>query len=254
MKGFYCARCNESVLEPLIGPFCEQCPTCLAFVEPTAPDLWSLLFDCGVVIGATLAVVIACLLLSGCAGAPFTAGEALELEPGGGAGGAMTSTNQGGAAIASAGGGQTVLSNSGSSAMGDAGAGGVATCTLEGGTAAAFAAWTSGDGGPPSSAVDGSSATRWASGVPQAAGQWFEVTLPAPLELERLVLSSRASDVPAGPVVLELDGAPIAVTLSSSTGSLELEFAPRRASVIRLELEQPASNWWSIDELTPGCP
>lgn len=248
-----CTRCNRSFrgVGVFTGPLGNQCPVCLAFLEHEKAELWSLLFDCGVIIACGLAGFIVCVLLSSCGGAPFTSEQAGRLEQGG-AGGAETSGGSGGVAIASAAGRQNVPNSSGSSGMGDAGAGGVAIACELAGAATAFASWTSGDGGPPSSALDGSSSTRWASGVPQAPGQWFQVALPAPLELERLVLASRPTDAPAA-VTLELDGVVVPVTLSSSPGSLELEFAPRRASVIRLELEQPSTSWWSIDELDAEC-
>ena len=238
----------------LSWPHAGHCPDCGAPTIDTWAPWIAWLEVAAFVLSALVVGIILAIFLEGCAGAPFTAGEALELEQGGAAG-AITSTNQGGAAIASAGGGQNVPDTSGSSGIGDAGAGGgVATACELAGTATAFASWTSGDGGPPSSAIDGSSSTRWASGVPQAAGQWFEVALAAPLELERLVLVSRASDVPLA-VALGHDGVAVPVTSSSAPGQFTLDFAPHRTTTtIRLELEQASSSWWSIDELEPGCP
>jgi hypothetical protein len=236
----------------LCSPQALQCPDCGAPVFDVWAPWLELMRPALFVLSAAAVALVLALLLTGCAGAPFTAGEALALDQGG-AGGEETPMNQAGAAIASAGGGQSVQGSSGSSAIGDAGGAPAALCELAGATATAFAAWTSGDGGPPSSAVDGSSSTRWASGVPQAPGQWFDVTLAAPLELERLALVSRASDVPAA-VALELDGVAVPATLSSSPGVVALDFAPQRASTIRLELEQASNSWWSIDEIKPGCP
>lgn len=261
-----CYRCRRDwaraeTIEGYCGP---QCPDCLVFLEPAPKyfELWSFLYDAGLIVAAGLALALVCMLLSGC-GAPFTAGQALELEQGGtsttsggaGAGGAPSLGGSAGAlAIAGSGGRQGVSGSSGSSASGDAGAGGVAIACELAGAATAFASWTSGDGGPPSSAVDGNAGTRWTSGVAQAPGQWFQVDLSAPLELERLVMtSSRATDLPAS-VALRIDGVIVPATLTTSPGSLELEFAPHRASAVRLELEQPSTAWWSISELAAVCP
>lgn len=208
----------------------------------------------------SLLPAVALAFACGCGGSDFAA--ASELAPVGG-GGAAPQTSGGGATAGTLAFHSSGAGGSGGSGGASAAAGAPASCRFSG-VATAFASCTpdaavtggsciAADGGPPSFAVDGDTATRWTSGAPQAAGQWFELDLQSPLELEQLTLqTSRATDLPTT-LALKLDGQAVPATVTSSSGMLELAFTAQKATVVRLELEQTSTEWWSINELVGGC-
>jgi hypothetical protein len=103
--------------------------------------------------------------------------------------------------------------------------------------------------------LDGDPATRWASGEPQAAGQWFELELEHAAELEQLELRSAVGDMPAQ-LALELDGVAVATTASMpAPGVLHLVLDhPTRANSARVVIVTPSGiNWWSVLELGGLC-
>jgi len=163
---------------------------------------------------------------------------------------------QGGAAGASAGAaGSPSTGGAGASSVGVGGAGGATPCGFAGAKASAFASFDPPVGGPPSSALDGDLTTRWASGEPQAVGQWFRLELPPGTVIEQLELDAAAADTPAE-LELELDGASVASTQSKRGDVLGLVLAkPTPARVLRLLIVTPtAGQWWSIRELRAVCP
>jgi hypothetical protein len=113
-------------------------------------------------------------------------------------------------------------------------------------------------GGPPTAALDGAASTRWSSGMPQAPGQWFSVTLTTPVVLKSLRLTSplpNQLDLPST-LTLELNGKKVtSVTASSPTGELDLQFPATLTSSIRFTLDQASATaaWWSINELEGTC-
>lgn len=209
--------------------------------------------------GAVILVV-----LGGCGGDPFgqdsPAGDDLAGAPSSagsiGTGGAVMPS--GGAASSS---GRPSSNEGGRNEAGDSAAGASQNepaaptpCERAGWSAEAFASSTK-TTETPAAALDGSLTSRWSSGTPQAEGQWFEVKLGQGVELAGLELRTPEypSDVPAE-VKLIVDGAEVAATLTAEAGLLGLDFAPRSASLIRLELVGADSlNWWSIGEVNALC-
>lgn len=118
--------------------------------------------------------------------------------------------------------------------------------------------------------LDGNQATAWDSGKPQQAGDFVELSLPAPRRLCGLVLDNRPNplELPRGLMVaLSVDGkqwqevscrqaalGPLVFAgdslLSSQEGRMRLSFAPTTARFLRLSLSQghPRERW-SIYEL-----
>lgn len=175
-----------------------------------------------------------------------------------GAGGALVSKSGAAGAPAAAGSGASSAAGASSAGSGGALVQPLPThdCDRALWRAAAFGAFA-GDayGGTPAHALDGDELTRWASGEPQAVGQWFQVELGAPAELAELVLVSPPADKPQA-VAVELDGVRVEATASMpAPGLLRLAFAPRSTRSVRLVIEQPAAGvaWWSILELGGVC-
>lgn len=224
--------------------------------------------------GAGILALLVCTLLTGC-GPKFTshadllnadastdaagsAGAAGAPDDAGGSAGdtSIPEPAQGGTAGVSTGAaGSPSTGGAGAASVGGTGAGGAAPCGgLAGSKASAFASFDPPVGGPPSSALDGDPATRWASGEPQAVGQWFRLDLPAGTVLEQLELDAAAADTPAE-LELELDGAAVASTTSAHGDVLRLVLAkPTPARVLRLLIVTPTTGqWWSIRELRAVC-
>jgi hypothetical protein len=189
-------------------------------------------------------------LLSGC-GPRFTANALFE-ESGAGAGGEAGTHDAGGDAGT---GGEPSSAAGSSSSAGRGGQGGAAMgglCSRVGWSVSAFAARAD---EPAAAMLDGDPASRWASGEPQAVGQWFELELGAATVLEQLELRSAVGDMPAE-LALELDGVRVASTASMpAPGVLDLVLDhPTRASSARVVIVVPSGiNWWSVLELGGVC-
>jgi hypothetical protein len=114
----------------------------------------------------------------------------------------------------------------------------------------------SAEGEPPAAALDGSQATRWTSGAPREAGQWFALELGAGVTLQAFTLRAASSgDLPAT-VALELDGQPTPATVLQQDGALTLELEqPAPVVAVRLELTAVGASpaWWSIAEVEGLC-
>lgn len=209
------------------------------------------------------------LVMGGCGGGDFTAGSGGNA--GGVAGSSSGSASTGGAMVSGgAGAGGAVIISGGAGAGGSptAGAAGPAhACDRSTWTGSAFMNErddacgpqnTCEVGGPPAAAFDGSDNTRWSSGIPQAAGQWFSVSLSSPAVLKSLRLTSpipNQLDLP-NTLTLELDGHVIDFSTSTTvTGVLELQFPATLTSSFRFTLQQasPTAAWWSMNELDGMC-
>jgi mono/diheme cytochrome c family protein len=105
-------------------------------------------------------------------------------------------------------------------------------------------------------AIDGDPRTRYATGVPQHPGQWFQIELPAEAVISGIELDQTgySTDFPRGyKVQVSADGVkwdkPVAEGKRSGPGT-EISFAPVRTRFIRIT--QTANDrrvWWSIGEL-----
>lgn len=246
----YCPLCNH----PMLGRF-----DWLRFVS---------VLLCA--FGAGILALLICTMLTGC-GPKFTshadlltvdastdaagaAGAAGAEADDGGAGGKSEPAQGGTAGVSAGAAGTPSTGGAGAASVGGGGTGGATPCGFAGAKASAFASFDPPVGGPPSSALDGDLTTRWASGEPQAVGQWFRLDLPPGTVLEQLELDAAAADMPAE-LELELDGAPVASTQSMRGDVLGLVLAkPTPARALRLLIVTPTpGQWWSIRELRAVC-
>lgn len=105
-------------------------------------------------------------------------------------------------------------------------------------------------------AIDGSLATRWSSGKPQASGQTFELDMGKPQTFNKLTMDagSTTTDYPRGfDVRTSKDGltwsAPVA-TANGSGQTVSASFPFQTARYVRVTLTKSATNWWAIHEVT----
>jgi hypothetical protein len=184
---------------------------------------------------------------------------------GGGAGG--TAQGGGGAGGAAQGGG-----GAGGTAQGGGGAGGQVganPCT-QGRIATAMPEHpntgdANADGAVASMAIDGNAASRWASGVTQAGGEWIQVRFTATVTVTGVVIDTTASptDYPREyEIEYSTDGTTfMAVPDATGVGmaTTTVTFGdPVDALAIRINqtgmVEAPATSWWAVHEITfPGC-
>lgn len=105
-------------------------------------------------------------------------------------------------------------------------------------------------------ALDDNSATRWSTGLNQAAGQFFTVDMKVGRPITKLTMDSGASsgDYARGyAVYVSTDGntwgAPVA-TGNGTSALVTATFANQTARYVKVALTQGVStNWWSIHEL-----
>jgi glucosylceramidase len=103
--------------------------------------------------------------------------------------------------------------------------------------------------------VDDDATTRWASGVPQAPGQYVQVDLGRRARIARVVLDTGPAmgDFPRGYALhLSQDGTSWGDPVATGAGSGQLtaiDFEPRRARHIRIVSTAAADAWWSIADL-----
>jgi hypothetical protein len=112
-------------------------------------------------------------------------------------------------------------------------------------------------------AIDGSAATRFASGQTQTGGEWLQIDLGAAAAVNRLTLNtvpandytrhyqvrvSNTSGDMAAPVVAEGDG--VAGTTNVTFGKVG---SGRFVLITQTGTVAPATSWWSINEITVTC-
>jgi hypothetical protein len=107
----------------------------------------------------------------------------------------------------------------------------------------------------PGRALDGSTGTRWSAGLPQAAGQWFQVDMIATQTFTDVTMDagSSAGDYPRGfQIFVSSDGVSFGsavFTGAATSARATATFPLQRARYLRVVLTGTASNWWSIGEL-----
>lgn len=113
----------------------------------------------------------------------------------------------------------------------------------------------------PGKAVDGDISSRWTTGRPQAAGQWFQLDLGAPRAVRGLVLDAQATgptgsgqDYPrAYAVYVSNDGAQWGRPVAEGKGNgpvTTITFAPQTARYVRIVQTSNINRWWwSIHEI-----
>jgi beta-glucosidase len=109
----------------------------------------------------------------------------------------------------------------------------------------------------PSLAIDGHPTTRWTSGVPQAAGQWFELDMGKSQTFREITVDSGARDAKdfmhGYQIVVSMDGTTWGSPIASGVGTATLvtvDFPPVTARYIQIVLtaNDVNINWWSIAE------
>jgi F5/8 type C domain/Carbohydrate binding domain len=109
-------------------------------------------------------------------------------------------------------------------------------------------------GDAPANVLDGNSATRWSSGVAQAANQWFQVDMKATKSFNSISMDAGSStgDYPHGyQVFVSNDGSNWGSAIASGSGTTQLvtvSFATQSARYIKVTQTGSAGNWWSIHE------
>lgn len=106
-----------------------------------------------------------------------------------------------------------------------------------------------------SHAIDADTGTRWASGVAQAGGQWFQVDMGSNQTFNQIVLDSGAGstgDYPRGYTVQVSNDASTWTQVASGQGyheMLPINFPPVSARYIKLTQTGTSGSWWSIADL-----
>ena len=110
-------------------------------------------------------------------------------------------------------------------------------------------------GGSAANAIDGNGGTRWATGVNQANGQWFQVDMGSAQTFGQIVLDagSSTSDYPRGyKIYVSNDGSNWGSPVATGTGSsavTTINFALQTKRYIRVTQTGSSSvNWWGIAE------
>ena len=106
----------------------------------------------------------------------------------------------------------------------------------------------------PSLAIDGNLGTRWTTGAPMAAGNWYQIELPGETEVAGIVLDSPSpNDYPRGfKVETSLDGKAWAKTMEGQGKQplTEIIFPSTvKTKFIKMTQTGSATNYWSIDEI-----
>lgn len=110
--------------------------------------------------------------------------------------------------------------------------------------------------GDAAKAVDGNQSTRWATGEVMRGGEWFQVELPAEIELAGLAMDSQANpqDYPRKfNVEVSTDGRiwqPALMSQDGKTPLIELAFpTPKRGRFIKITQTGSAGSHWGFHEL-----
>ncbi|MEA2696950.1 MAG: hypothetical protein QOI66_1221 [Myxococcales bacterium] len=108
---------------------------------------------------------------------------------------------------------------------------------------------------PVGNAIDNNTGTRWATGVGQSNGLWFEVDMTQSLSIDAITMDAynNLGDYPnAWKLETSTDNSSWSTVTSNRTGSAEYinyQFAVRTARYVRVtQTGTNGSNWWSIAE------
>lgn len=101
-------------------------------------------------------------------------------------------------------------------------------------------------------ALDGKPDTRWTSGAPQAAGQWFQIDLGSVQAVKQIDLDANSGDYPrAFEVRLSQDGQTWSEPVAQGTGKdayVSIPLGRHDARFIRVVQTGSADAWWSVAE------
>ncbi|NJP35389.1 discoidin domain-containing protein [Micromonospora thermarum] len=109
-------------------------------------------------------------------------------------------------------------------------------------------------GGSPANALDWNPNTRWSTGAPQAAGQWFQVNLGTKRVFDQISFETRGDqrwDYPRGYQIQVSNDGTNWTTVRSGKGwgwKQALPFAPQYAQYVRVAQTSTGPDWWSIAE------
>ncbi len=119
----------------------------------------------------------------------------------------------------------------------------------------ATASATVGADNVPRFGIDGDPATHWTTGIPQAAGQWFQVDMLQPRAFFSITITSdsQATDYARTlKLSASIDGQNFSVIRSSIVGEMDLKISfsdPQYARYLKLEELDGTYLWWRIDDL-----
>ncbi|MER5185443.1 discoidin domain-containing protein [Streptomyces sp. NPDC002896] len=116
-------------------------------------------------------------------------------------------------------------------------------------------------GSSPANALDWNTGTRWSTGAPQAAGQWFKADTGSSQWFNHLVLDSgtSATDYPRGLTVEVSDDNSTWRTVAGGEGAgavTTVNFPIVQARYVKVTLNKASGSWWSIAEMrvpASGC-
>jgi hypothetical protein len=111
----------------------------------------------------------------------------------------------------------------------------------------------------PYNVVDGSIASRWATGANQAPGQFFQIDFGGTVSLTQVVLdaTNNAGDYPRGyDIGLSANGTTFTSVRTNAANAnvvVTETFAATQGRYLRITQTGTFNNWWSIDELRLMC-
>jgi chitodextrinase len=109
-------------------------------------------------------------------------------------------------------------------------------------------------GGSAANALDGLSSTRWSSGQPMTAGQWYTIDLGSEQSFNRIVIDSGSSsgDYMRGyQISVSDDGESWSSAIAEGSGSVltDIHFDTVTARYVRIDQRGESGSWWSIHEI-----
>lgn len=110
-------------------------------------------------------------------------------------------------------------------------------------------------GGSPANALDWNTGTRWSTGAPQAAGQWFQVNMGAKKVIDQVSFETRSDqrwDFPRGYQIQVSNDGSAWTTVKTGNGwgwKQAITFDPQVAQYVRVTQTGTGPDWWSMAEL-----
>jgi hypothetical protein len=116
---------------------------------------------------------------------------------------------------------------------------------------------------PAANAADGNIASRWSTGVPQAAGQYLQVDFGGTVSLTQVVIDNsnppHIADYPRGyDVQLSANGTAftsVKTGVPTVGGAITVDFAAAQGRYLRIVQNGTGAGvaWWSVDEVRVAC-